>query len=207
VTNGWWGSTNDWGECHGVFPQGESYNNSTQSVFFDKYRPDPSIPMPTKAPAKSPTKAPTKAPTQAPTLSPIPNGCSNGLQNVCERYWKINGYKGGNSSAYWGLVGGNEIYLQDDPQEFRIEQSDRDGKIFIIANNNKKVYLFNSWPNNRLEADGYDERDGYDKRYFEIEIKENGRFVLKSDGYYIYSDGNGSLGGDKNKGNFFWLTY
>ena len=66
VTNRWLGSTNDWGGCHGVFPQGESYNNSTQSVFFDKYRPDPSIPMPTKSPTAAPTLVPTTA---APTLA------------------------------------------------------------------------------------------------------------------------------------------
>jgi hypothetical protein len=156
---------------------------------------------------------PTQAPTKAPTSAPIPNGCSNGLTNVCGRNWKIMGYQGGNSPLYWGLDYGNdEIYVRDNsnnPQQFRIAQSDRYGKIFIIANNNKKVYLFNSWPNNRLEADGYDERDGYDKRYFEIENKGDGKFALKSDGYYIYSDSKGSLGGDKNyldRKSLFWLT-
>jgi len=42
-TNKWSGSTNDWGECNGVFPQGESYNYYTQDAFFAKYSSDPSI--------------------------------------------------------------------------------------------------------------------------------------------------------------------
>jgi hypothetical protein len=131
----------------------------------------------------------------------IPVGCRIWNTDICQAgYVFIKGFKGGDTSSdsyFWTFSDSNyEVTLikYGTTKKFKFEQSDRSGSVFIRGSNNNLVYYYTAWGGNRLEVDGDNSDEG---RYFQIDTAElkYPYFRLRSKGYYIFNDSNGSLGG------------